>query len=131
MPYVYYNPNPEHKYTIDCVIRAISKLMDTDWDTTSIRLSAQAFMDKSVLVDDKVWGQYLRNNGYRIMPLPNTCPNCYTVRDFANDHPHGRYLLKTYEHVIAVVDGDYYDTGDSGDEVPIYYYERSVDHINA
>ena len=123
MPYIYYNPNPENKYTIDCVIRAISKLMDTDWDTTSIRLSAQA--------DDKVWGQYLRNNGYRVMPLPNTCPNCYTVRDFANDHPHGRYLLKTYEHVIAVVDGNYYDTGDSGDEVPIYYYERSVDHINA
>jgi hypothetical protein len=128
MPYVFYNPNPAGKYTIDCVIRAISKLMDMDWDTTYMKLSVQGFSDKSILVDDKVWGQYLRNNGFRVMPLPNTCPSCYTVRDFANDHPYGRYLLKTYEHVIAVVDGNYYDTGDSGDEVPIYYYERSVDH---
>ena len=131
MSYIYYNPNPQRKSTIDCVIRAISALMDSDWDTTYIKLSAQGFLDKSILVDDKVWGQYLKDNGYRIMPLPNTCPNCYTVKDFAYDHPHGRYLLKTYEHVRAVIDGNYYDTGDSGDENPIYFYERSVDRINA
>ena len=128
MPFVYYNPNPMGKYTIDCTIRAISKVMDMDWDTAFMKIAIQGFTDKSMMVDDKVWGQYLRNNGFRIRPLPDTCPNCYTVRDFANDHPKGRYLLKTYEHVIAVVDGDYYDTGDSGDEVPIYYYERSADH---
>ena len=128
MPFVYYNPNPMGKYTIDCTIRAISKVMDMDWDTTFMKIAIQGFADKSMMVDDKVWGQYLRDNGFRIRPFPDTCPNCYTVRDFANDHPKGRYLLKTYEHVIAVVDGDYYDTGDSGDEVPIYYYERSADH---
>ena len=130
MPFVYYNPNPRGKYTIDCTIRAISKVMDMDWDKTFMKIAIQGFADKSMMVDDKVWGQYLRNNGFRIRPLPDTCPNCYTVRDFANDHPKGRYLLKTYEHVIAVVDGDYYDTGDSGDEVPIYYYERSADHAD-
>ena len=27
-------------------------------------------------------------------------------------------------HVIAVENGDYYDNWDSGDEVPIYYWER-------
>jgi hypothetical protein len=26
--------------------------------------------------------------------------------------------------VVAVVDGDYYDTWDCGDEVPVYYFER-------
>lgn len=102
--------------------------MDMDWDTTYMKLAVQGFTDKSMMVDDRVWGNYLRSNGFRVMPLPNTCPFCYTVRDFANDHPRGRYLLKTYSHVIAVVDGDYYDSGDSGDEVPIYYFERSADH---
>ena len=32
--YKYYNPNPEHKLVGDCVVRAISKLTNSDWDTT-------------------------------------------------------------------------------------------------
>lgn len=131
MPFIYYNPNPHRRDTIDCTIRAISKVMDLDWDETFLKLAFQAFAMKTMMVNDKVWGQYLRDNGFRVMPLPNTCPNCYTVRDFANDHPYGRYVLKTYEHVIAVIDGNYYDSGDSGDEVPIYYFERRSDHLNA
>lgn len=130
MPYVHYNPNPARKDTIDCVIRAISKLFDMDWDTAYMKIAVQGFADKSMPVDDKVWGNYLRNNGFRVMPLPNTCPNCYTVMEFAHDHPNGRYLVKTYGHVVAVIDGDYYDTFDSGDEVPIYYYERIADHAD-
>lgn len=128
MPYVYYNPNPHRKDTIDCTVRAIARLFDTDWDTAYLRLTIQGYSDKSPFIDDKVWGQYLRNNGFKVRPIPDTCPNCYTVRDFANDHPYGRYLLKTYDHVVAVVDGDYYDTVDTGDDVPIYYYERSADY---
>lgn len=83
------------------------------------------------MVTDSVWGQYLKDNGFRIVPLPNTCPNCYTVRQFAKDHPYGRYLVKTYEHVVAVIDGDYYDTSDTGDMIPIYYFERMADRYNA
>ena len=128
MAYVYYNPNPARKDTIDCVVRAIARLFDTNWDTAYVKLSLQGYTDKSLIADDKVWGQYLRNNGFRLQPLPNTCPICYTVREFANDHPRGRYLLKTYGHVIAVIDGDYYDVTDTGDEIPIYYFERSADH---
>ena len=128
MAYVYYNPNPARKDTIDCVVRAIARLFDTNWDTAYVKLSLQGYTDKSLIADDKVWGQYLRDNGFRLMPLPNTCPICYTVREFANDHPRGRYLLKTYGHVIAVVNGDYYDVTDTGDEIPIYYFERSADH---
>lgn len=124
MPYIYYNPNPHRRDTIDCAVRAISRLMETDWDTTYMALTVQGFMDKSPFIDDKVWGQYLYRNGYRVRPLPDLCPDCYTVREFAYDHPYGRYLVKTHEHVIAVVDGDYYDSGDSGNEVPLYYYER-------
>lgn len=128
MPYIYYNPNPAKKDTIDCVVRAVCALFDIDWETAYLKLSIQGYADKSLLVDDAVWGQYLRNNGFKVRPLPDACPNCYTVRDFAYDHPYGRYLLKCYGHVIAVVDGNYYDTSDTGDSIPIYYYERSVDH---
>lgn len=130
MSYVYYNPNPHKKDDIDCVVRAVARLFDIDWDTAYMKLSIQGFAQKSILINDKVWGQYLRDNGFKVRPLPDTCPNCYTVKDFVNDHPKGRYLLKCYGHVIAIVDGNYYDTSDTGDEVPIYYFERSVDHAN-
>lgn len=131
MPYIYYNPNPRHLDTDDCTIRAISKLLDFDWDTTFLRIAFQGFSQKQMMVSDSVWGQYLKDNGFRIVPLPNTCPNCYTVRQFAKDHPYGRYLVKTYEHVVAVIDGDYYDTSDTGDMTPIYYFERMADRYNA
>ena len=126
MPYVFYNPNPKHRSTIDCVIRAISKLMDVDWDTAYIKIMIQGFIDKSMPSSDSVWGNYLKNNGYRKTMLPDTCPDCYTIRRFCEDHPYGRFLLKTTGHVVAVCNGDYYDTWDSGDEIPIYYFEWSV-----
>lgn len=71
-----------------------------------------------------VWGAYLRSNGFRVYAIPNYCPDCYTVEDFCADNPYGRYILATGEHVVAVEDGDYYDTWDSGDEIPIYYWKE-------
>lgn len=125
MAYVYYNPNPLHKTTIDCVIRAVSRLLELDWDSTFLLLMAESFRQKSVPTSDKIWGDFLFSRGFSRYGLPNTCPHCYTVRQFAEEHPNGHYLLKTYEHVVTVVDGDYYDTFDTGDEMPIYYFERS------
>lgn len=126
MPYIYYNPNPKGAITIDCVIRAVSKVMNTDWDSAYVAIAAQGFMDKSMPTSDQVWGNYLKRQGFRRVMIPNTCPDCYTVRDFAYDHPRGCYLLKTHEHVVAVCSGNYYDAFDSGSEVPIYYWERSA-----
>ena len=54
---------------------------------------------------NNVWGSYLRDIGYKRYIIPNTCPDCYTVRDFCIEHAHGRYILATGSHVVAVVDG--------------------------
>jgi hypothetical protein len=124
MPYVYYNPNPCHKNTGDCVVRAVSRLLGLTWEEAYVELSIQGYLDKALIVDDNVWGNYLARNGYAMHQLPNTCPRCYSVLRFAEDHPYGKYLVKTPGHVIAVVDGDYYDTSDTGGEVPIYYWRK-------
>ena len=58
--------------------------------------------------------------------MPNMCPPCYTVKDFCKDHPVGTYILATGSHVVTVVDGNYYDTWDSGTEVPIYYWKKEI-----
>ena len=71
-----------------------------------------------------VWDSYLRGWGFIRRVIPNTCPDCYTVWDFCNDNPEGSYILAIGDHIVAVVSGNYYDSWDSGSEVPIYYYTK-------
>ena len=124
MSYIYYNPNPMGLSVGDCTIRAISKITNTSWEATYLNLILQGYKMYDMPSANRVWGEYLRENGYIRRTIPDTCPNCYTVRDFCIDHPVGRYILGTGEHVVAVVDGNYYDSWNSGNEIPIYYFER-------
>lgn len=77
---------------------------------------------------NSVWGAYLKQKGFRRYIIPDTCPDCYTVADFASDHPEGTYILALSDHVVAVKGGDYWDTWDSGNEVPIYYWKKENDN---
>lgn len=122
--YKYYNPNPGHFNTGDCVVRGISKLMSQSWEWTYMMICIQGFLMKKMPSYNEVWSEYLFNNGYRRTQLPNTCPDCYIVKDFCHDFPIGRYLLALDGHVVAVVDGNYYDTWDSGNETVLYYWRR-------
>lgn len=122
--YQFFNPNPEGHYVGDCVTRAISMLTNDDWDSTYIKLCVQGFMMKNMPSANHVWGAYLFSLGFRRHVIPNTCPDCYTVKDFCIDNPEGEYLLATGTHVVAIKDGDYFDSWDSGQEVPIYYWKR-------
>lgn len=124
MGYIRYNTNPVSNLVGDCVVRAISILTDETWDDVYWGIAIQGFLIKDMPSSNSVWGKYLTLKGFRREVIPNTCPACYSVREFCEEHPYGKYLLATGSHVIAVVDGDYYDTWDSGDEIPIYYWER-------
>lgn len=120
----YYNPNPQAARVGDCVIRAISFATDQTWDKTYLDLCVYGLINCDLPSSNNVWGRYLRDRGYRRKMIPDACPVCYTVRQFAEGHPDGTYILAISGHVVAVKDGDYYDTWDSGDEVPVYYWER-------
>ena len=127
MSYVFYNPNPRKKLVGDCVIRAISKLTEQGWDDVYLGVVLEGYSLSDMPSANHVWEAYLKEHGYEKRLLPNTCPNCYTVRDFCRDYPHGRYLLATGSHVISVVDGDYYDSWDSGDEIITEYWRERED----
>ena len=119
------NRNPLKKRVGDCVVRALSSVLDEDWDKVYLGIMAEGYAAKDIPTADYVWGNYLRSKGYYRMAIPNTCPNCYSVRDFCKEHPRGRYVLGTGTHAVAVIDGNYIDTWDSGDQVPTYYWKRS------
>ena len=126
MSYVYYNPNPKNKFTSDCVIRMLTKIYDITWEEAFIRLSDIVLSEYEMPSSNFIWGKYLLGNGFRKMLLPNDCPDCITVSEFANMYDLGTYVLCTgnESHVVAVIDGNYYDAGDSGNEVVTYYFER-------
>lgn len=122
--YIFYNPNPVHQLVGDCVIRAVSKLTGETWDDVYTDITLQGLVMKDMPSANRVWERYLKSIGYEKTLLPDTCPDCYTVRDFCLDYPRGKYLLGIGNHVVAVEDGNYYDTWDSGNEIPLYYWKR-------
>ena len=124
MSFIYHNENPENIQTEDCVIRALALFLEDSWENIYTDLSMQGFNMHSMPSANNVWGRYLKNNGYRRTIIPDICPDCYTIRDFAIEHPVGKYLVGTGSHVVTVIDGDYYDTWDCGNEVPIYYWRK-------
>lgn len=123
--YRHYNPNPRGIQAGDCVIRAISAVTGQSWQDVYVVLSVQGYMMGDWGNSDRVWGAYLRSRGYRRETLPNTCPDCYTVADFAADHPHGNYVLGTGSHAVAVVEGGVImDSWDSSQAVPLFFYAK-------
>ena len=56
--------------------------------------------------------------------ISNDFSDFYTVEDFCRDNPNGIFILPLQSHVIAVIDGNYYDTWRSGDEIPIYVWNK-------
>ena len=125
--FVSYNPNPVGLKVGDCVVRALSKALGQDWEQTYIDLCVEGCLRCDMPSANAVWGAYLRRKGFEREIIPNTCPECYTVENFCADHPNGTYILALDGHVVSVVDGQYFDTWQSGREVPIYYWHRKED----
>lgn len=126
MSWKYYNPNPRSNLVGDCVIRALSLALDQDWDSTYLGVTEKGYELKDMPSSNAIWTTYLRGQGFKAYIIPNECPDCYTVSDFCKDNPKGLFVLATGSHVVTCVDGDYYDTWDSGKEIPIYYLKKEM-----
>lgn len=120
--YKNFNPNPLGKLVGDCVIRGVSKVTNQSWEETYIGICLLGYEMGDMPSANNVWESYLVSKGFSRNLLTDTCPFCYTVKDFCEEYSKGTYLLSTGSHVIAVIDGDYYDAWDSGSEVPMYYW---------
>lgn len=119
-----FNPNPVGRRVEDCSVRAISKALNVSWETAYSLITSNGFSMGDMPHSDSVWGAVLRQNGFYRSSIPNTCPDCYTAKDFCDDHPTGTFVLGFGRHVATVVDGNLYDSWDSSDEVPQYFWYR-------
>lgn len=119
-----YNPNPAGRNVGDCAVRAVAKALNTDWETAYLMIAQAGYQMADMPSSNSVWGAVLRKNGFKRTSIPDTCPDCYTAADFVLDHQHGTYVLGFGSHVATAVDGVVYDSWNSTNEIPQYYWHK-------
>ena len=77
--FIYYNPNPGHWNTGDCVIRGISKLMNQSWEWTYLMVCLQGFLIHKMPSYNEVWGEYLYN--CEIITIRNTSDQAILMKN--------------------------------------------------
>lgn len=117
------NPNPGKRHVGDCVIRAIAVATGKPWLNVYDELYLLGRDTYDMMSGNETWGLYLYRMGFDPFLLPDACPECVTVREFARHFPEGSYIVGTGSHAVAIVDGDWFDTWDSGDTVPAYFFK--------
>ena len=119
--YKHYNPNPKGRSTGDCVPRAISVVLGCDWDTAYLKLVLCGFEEKMMPSSNFIHDKLLRGNGFQRF---TSCPGCLTVKSFADRYTNGTFLLGTGDHVVGVINGDWFDSWDSGSEEVLWIYKK-------
>ena len=120
--FVELNLNPLGKRVGDCAVRAIATVEDVSWYEAFDYLCGYGRELCEMPNANSVIGAFLKDRGYSRHVIENTCPACYTIGDFANDHPKGIFVVGTGTHVVAVIDGCVYDSWDSTQEIPQFFW---------
>ena len=121
--WVKYQPNPKNYKTGDCSIRAYTKVENMSW-ADAYDLAAEVGMEVAALPDDNkvVDAMLVERFKYTLTKLSKE--ERVTVKEFAIANPFGTYVLKMHGHVVALVDGLYYDSWDCGDKKISAYYTK-------
>ena len=125
----YYQPNKmdlKDKYG-DCTIRALSKALGITWleaFDAMIPICRENQLSNIFDCPSVKRATLLQRLGFIYQGVSNK-KGCKrpTVDGFAKDHPNGIYIASVANHVVAVVDGKYFDTWDSGSCCMYGYYE--------
>ena len=118
------NLNPKGKSVGDCTVRAIAIATKRAWVDTYLDLCLMGMIMADMPSANAITTAYLKKNGFRRRTIPDDCPDCYTISDFCKDHPKGTYIIGTGSHLTTVIDSVLWDSWDSRNETPVYYFEK-------
>lgn len=124
MPWMPYNPNPRGLNVGDCTVRALCAATGMTWDEAYAAIAAEGFDRKDMPSSNSVWGTWLQDHGFSYQGIQEACPFCTTLSDFAKTHRCGVFVVGTGSHVVTIRDGEWFDTWNSGDTVPLYCFKE-------
>ena len=123
--FVHYNPNPNgNEKATDCTIRAYCAAQDIKWDE-AYDIACQYGKSNAFMPNDKSVCDIIMEEEFGMVQckLDKEEKGC-TVKQFAIAHPTGTYICVCGGHLVAVIDGQYYDTWDSGKKKVRYYFSK-------
>ena len=121
------NLNPKGKSVGDCTVRAIAIAAKSAWVDVYLDLCLLGMVMADMPSANAITTAYLKKKGFHRRTIPDDCPDCYTIADFCKDHQNGTYIIGTGSHLTTVIDGDLFDSWDSSNECPVYYFEKMED----
>ena len=127
--YQYFQPNKKDlKDKVgDCQIRALCKTLNLSWvEAFDLTIPICRELQTYTIFDCdlKKTKEAMRTFGFEYTGVSNKKGTKRpTVDSFAKDHPTGTFILSVAHHVVACVDGKYYDTWDSGHKSLYGYYQ--------
>lgn len=120
--YKNYNYNPKNKRESDCVIRSICAVTGYEWETIFDDLCAIGRKNCAMPNSKSTYEKYLKEQGFKWTYLKIVKgQKRMSVKQFASKNKNGKYILSVANHMVAVVNGKYIDTWDSG-ECKLYGY---------
>lgn len=134
--FVYYQPNEKDVKDQfgDCTIRALSKALNITWlqafDLT-IPICRREQVPNIFYAPAKIRNEFLKELGFEYHGISNKKGSKRpTIDVFAKEHETGTFIVNVANHEVAVVNGKYYDTWDSGNKRMYGYYERKQKNEN-
>ena len=126
--YRYYQPNEKDlkdNYG-DCVIRSLTKALSMEWLQVFDEMMPLSREFQAPFNNRVCYEFYLSKNGFTYYGISNKKGSKRpTVESFAKSHKTGTYILRVAHHLVAVVDGLYYDTWDCGQKSLYGYWEKN------
>ena len=123
--YRFKNMNPEGKKVDDCTVRTLSLVSGLEWDRVYDDLCDIGKWLRVMPSTNEAWNSWLELHHWKMHEVKGR-PEDYNVNDFCVEHPRGVYVLGLRNHVVAVIDGHYYDTWDCGERPVLYYWTLEV-----
>lgn len=126
----YYQPNDKDlKDKVgDCQVRALAKVLGLSWlEAFDLTIPICRELQTYTIFDSELnkTKEAMARLGFEYTGISNKKGSKRpTVKSFALSHPKGKYIVSVAHHVVAVVDGIYYDTWDSGNKSLYGYYTK-------
>lgn len=126
---VFYNANTDNNHSPDCVARSISLAFESSYNTVKYQLRKFARQRDNGLVWNNIvnfsaWIKQTYGSQYVFQRIKDFCgSDALTVKEFSETYSTGSYLLLVGDvanrltHMVAVVDGDIYDSWDSQKQI--------------